>query len=100
MERGALSDFNTVVSLNPRDARAYVNRGKVKVKLRQYQSAVDDFSSALHLDPNDASAYEGRGTVYMDHMLETEKACADWKRACELGDCRRYNRAKRRGLCD
>jgi hypothetical protein len=32
-------------------------------------------------------AYNNRGLAYMKSGNK-EKACSDWKRACELGDCR------------
>ena len=29
-----------------------------------------------------------------------EKACSDWKTACELGDCTYYDQAKKSGDCN
>ena len=44
-------------------------------------------------------AYNNRGYIYMAHLSEEDKACRDWQKACELGSCVNYNKAKEQGFC-
>lgn len=60
----------------------------------RYESALEEFSAAIRLDPSDAHAYANCGTVCMSHFRDMEKACADWKRACDLGQCGDYENAE------
>jgi hypothetical protein len=43
-------------------------------------------------------AYNNRGFI-MWKLGNTRMACSDWKRACELGDCRGYEFLRKRGDC-
>jgi len=47
---GALGDFNQVIEINPRYARAYANRGMIFLVRRQDAQAQKDFATALELD--------------------------------------------------
>lgn len=53
----AIVDFNKVIELNPRHARAYYNRGCIWSVKGDYAKAIADYSKAIELDPKDASAY-------------------------------------------
>jgi hypothetical protein len=46
----------------------------------------------------DAEAYYNRGLAYANQG-QHDLACSDWKKSCELGACKAYELAKRRGLC-
>ncbi len=78
------------------DNRRY--RGTVKIIMKQYQAAVKDFSRAIDIDNKNIFAYDSRGTVYMEYFNDKQKACADWERSCELGNCRNYQLAKKRAF--
>jgi tetratricopeptide (TPR) repeat protein len=96
----AKKDFNRVIDKNPKYSQAYVNRGTVKTSLGEYKGAVSDFTKAISIDPGNTFALMSRGMIYMTHFKEMEKACTDWKNACELGQCQTYHKAKRRGFCN
>ena len=96
----ANKDFNKVIGINPEFSQAYVNRGTVKTSFGEYKGAVSDFTKAISIDPENAFALMSRGMIYMTHFKEMRKACADWEKACELGQCQIYHKAKRRGLCN
>lgn len=92
--------FSSAIDLNPGYHPAYVNRGNVLAKLQQYESAFVDFNHSIRLAPWDANSYLSRGAVYMHHFKQVEKACIDWKHACELGDCRGHYRALSKKYCE
>jgi Flp pilus assembly protein TadD len=71
--------------LNPKEAKAYINRGIDYIVLGNCNLAVDDFNTAIELNAQDASAYYARGVAY--HKLGSHKdAFRDFKKAAELGD--------------
>lgn len=53
---------------------------------------------AIELNPNDSKAYYNRGNTYND-LGNKNRACEDWQKACELGNCKEVNLAKKKGLC-
>ena len=59
--RGAISDCNKAIEIEPNYALAYNNRGKVKYKLQDYRGAISDYNKAIVINPNYALAYENRG---------------------------------------
>lgn len=71
---GAIADFTHVIQLDPRDAGAYVNRGKaermlmrydnrgdIEIKKGDWNEAIADFSKNIELNPTNAIAYNNRG---------------------------------------
>lgn len=70
----------------------YANKG-------QDDQAIREFSRALEINPKYAEAYSNRGFTYLVKLENKVKGCADWKKACELGDCDNYNNAKQFGDC-
>jgi len=65
----------------------------------QYDQAISDYTKAIEINPKDAIAYYNRGNTYIVNLGNKVKGCADWKKACELGECRNYNLAKQYGDC-
>lgn len=59
--RGAIEDYARAIELNPREARAMVNRGNELVAERRHAEARADFERAIALDPSLADAFNGRG---------------------------------------
>jgi tetratricopeptide (TPR) repeat protein len=57
--------FSEAVRLDPRDARAFYYRGRVRAAGREYDEAVADFNAALKIDPDYAEAYWGRAAAYL-----------------------------------
>lgn len=70
----------------------YLTQGKFK-------KAIIYFDKIIEINPRSANAYGSRGFAYMK-LGNTDMACADWERACELGRCASYNIAVRKDLCE
>jgi protein O-mannosyl-transferase len=96
----AISDFDRAIELNPRYAAAYFNRGNAQGEKGRYDKAISDFDRAIELNPNYAKAYSSRGIAYLLHAKDRKRACLDFSRACQLGDCRGYENARRTGICE
>ena len=99
MYEQAIKDYTTAIQLNPKYTDAYNNRGIIYYNQEKYDLAILDYSKAIELDPKYAKAYHNRGLIYFTKLEDKSKGCADWKRACELGECTNYNTAKNKGLC-
>ncbi|MBE0570634.1 MAG: tetratricopeptide repeat protein [Ignavibacteriaceae bacterium] len=95
----AISDYTRAINLNPKYADAYNNRGIVYYDQGQHNQAIKDYSKAIEVNKSYAKAYHNRGLIYMVVLKDKEKGCADWKKACELGECYNYNIAKEKGYC-
>jgi tetratricopeptide (TPR) repeat protein len=51
----ALSDFNSLLTLNPSYAEALFERGRVRYLLKQYKEAITDFENYLKLPPGETT---------------------------------------------
>ena len=80
----AIGDFTQAISLNPKNANAYADRGAAYGSLGQHALAISDFTQAITLNPNFAGAYYNRAIGYF-----AEKKCAeaqkDVRQAQDLG---------------
>ena len=47
----AIEDLNQAITLNPKYAEAYNNRGYVYMRLQNYESALNDLNRAIELRP-------------------------------------------------
>ena len=79
----AVEDYSQAILLNPKDARAYTNRGVVYFDLGQDKQAVEDYNQALLIDSEFADAYFNRGLVYME-LDEFKAAVRDFSTAIDL----------------
>lgn len=95
----AISDFKKAIEINPSDAKSYYNRGNVYSEKGLYDQAISDFNEAIDINPNYAEAYDNRGFAYFVNLENKAKGCEDFKKACELGECRNYNILYKRGDC-
>lgn len=81
--RRALADFETVLTLSPRDSDAYVGRGIAWRELGEYEHAHKALGSALELDPNNSRSYSHRGVTF--HFEgELDLALQDFDKAIRL----------------
>ncbi|XIF19975.1 MAG: tetratricopeptide repeat protein [Acetilactobacillus jinshanensis] len=60
-----MADYNRTLSLDPRYAVGYCNRGGVKFNMRDYQGAIADFHSAIKYNSGYEKAYFFLGAAYM-----------------------------------
>ena len=64
-----------------------------------FKKAIFYFDKIIEINPRSAKAYGSRGFAYMK-LGDTDMACTDWERACELGRCANYNIGVRKGMCE
>ncbi|MCX7361496.1 MAG: tetratricopeptide repeat protein [Alphaproteobacteria bacterium] len=80
----ALSDYDLVIQLDPRNARVLINRGILLAKHKHdYAAAIADLDQALALEPDDEDALMARGEAYGD-FGDVPRALADLDRAIAL----------------
>jgi tetratricopeptide (TPR) repeat protein len=94
----AAENFSQVIRLDPKNAKAYNNRGIAYRKLDKYQEAIEDYSLAIRLDPNNAEAYNNQGLAFLA-LGQFEIACTNFQKACELGRCKGLRWAEQKGVC-
>jgi len=76
----ALKTLNQAVSIDPSFAVAFNDRGKVHVKMGQFDRAKKDYAKAIKLDSKYVKAYSNRGVVlyetnqYADALKDFNKA--------------------------
>src|SRR5699024_6070548 len=81
--KGAIGDYDKVISLDPDDAFVYCYRGAAKSRLGEMEGAVADFDEALTIDPEHTLAYLNRGTIkYV--AGDYEGALTDYSKAIEI----------------
>lgn len=59
--KGAIEDFDKIISLDPKYTVAYAYRGHSKVNIEDYAAAIEDFDKAVELNPKFDAAYVDRG---------------------------------------
>ena len=68
------------IKLNPNDAKAYIDRGRIYYVEQKYDAAVSDYSVAIRLGKDLEYAYFGRALAY-DRLRRTDKADEDYAAA-------------------
>ena len=81
--KGAITDYDTAIRLNPDDADAYNNRGAAKGDLGQHFAAIADYDTAIRLNPDLAYAYNNRG-IAKGNLGQYFAAIADYDTAIRL----------------
>ena len=81
----AMKDFDRAIELNPKDARAYYNRGLAYGMLGNDDQAIKDYGMAIDLNPKYADAYCNRGTAY-HNLGNYNQATNDLRIAARLGN--------------
>jgi tetratricopeptide (TPR) repeat protein len=89
-DEAALADFTRAIAIGPDSAELRDRRAFVLVRMGRFDDALADFDAALRLDPRLPATHMLRGSVFKRLDGSTERACAEWRQACRLGDCRLY----------
>lgn len=55
---GAIIDYNSVIKIDPNNAKAFYNRGEAKFKLGDLEGARSDYEIAIGLDPDAGKYYD------------------------------------------
>ncbi|MBK9329090.1 MAG: tetratricopeptide repeat protein [Sphingobacteriales bacterium] len=82
-----------MISLKPDYTDIYFNRGVVKEKIGDHESAILDFNKAIEYNPTLGEAYFKRGLA-KDNMGDYSGACFDWSVAGELQEYGAYDLIK------
>lgn len=92
----AISYFDKLIELTPKDAEAYFLRGTAKSNIMDSDGAIEDFDTAIKLRPNYREAYANRGVRKINKLPIEQKLkesiaciedpCSDLLKAKELGD--------------
>ena len=83
----AIGDFQEVVRLDPKSAKARCNCATVRVVMGVYDKALADYNEALRLDPKNPHTYQGRASVWKAKR-DYQKAVADLDEAILLSNSR------------
>lgn len=62
--KGALADMDEVLKLRPKDERAHMNRGEIKMGAKDYAGALKDFDKSLALKPDFLPVRRRRAEAY------------------------------------
>ena len=72
---------NQALEQNPKDGKAYYNRGTALLELEQYDKAVSDLTQAISLEPKAADAYFNRGMAYRYQKKNTRPSLTFQRRS-------------------
>ncbi len=81
--RGAQALFSKAIAANPKLATAWLNRGVVYARQRDYDQAITNYTEAERLDPALVDTYLNRGIAYAT-IGRPELAINDYSRALTL----------------
>lgn len=76
----AIKDYSIAISLDPKFASAYVNRGNKYSKARKFKLALSDYDNAIKHEPKLSKAYNNRGWLY-ERLGKYELAFEDYESA-------------------
>lgn len=79
----AQRDLELAISLNPKNAAAFYNLGKLYSDKQEFKNALDNYNIAISLFPNYVSAYTNRGVVF-SKLTDYDKALQDFNKAISL----------------
>lgn len=82
--RKAVGIFNQILRIEPNNTTALFNRAATYIKTSEFEKALLDLNTYIKLKPEGGIAYLNRGIVY-ENLFRNNDACADWKKAAELG---------------
>jgi len=78
-----IAECSRAISRNPKDAKAYRQRGLLKARMHRYDDAIQDFDDALRLSPNDANSFGLRALTWAK-IGNRPRAIADFDDAIRL----------------
>lgn len=79
----AVNDYNKAIELNPKDAVAYLNRGRAYHDKTNYDLAIADFDKVIEINPKETSAYLNRGDAF-EKKGNAQQAIGDYKKVVEI----------------
>jgi tetratricopeptide (TPR) repeat protein len=79
-----ISEFDRAIRLNPKNALAYYQRGRLRYQQIDLSAAFADYNRALRLNPNLADAYHARGLLKVEYLEKYDSARTDYDLAIKL----------------
>jgi tetratricopeptide (TPR) repeat protein len=80
---GAIAAYTKAISIKPRYAAAFHNRGLARFRDKDFVDAAADFSQAIDILPKNAKSYVWRGNA-RSQLKRMDLALSDYSRAIEL----------------
>ncbi len=81
--RGAITNYDKAIKLNPKTPHIYYERGNIKAILGKYKAAIADYDKALQLNPENFEIYETRANVKF-RLGDPEQAILDFSKIIQL----------------
>lgn len=81
----ALDDIVKAIEMNPTDLTYQAEHAVVNLRVGRYEEAIQILNNILKADPKYAEAYRLLGLCQIQ-LKKTDEACANFKKAKELGD--------------
>ncbi|WP_336595573.1 tetratricopeptide repeat protein, partial [Bacteroides acidifaciens] len=81
----ALDDIAKAVELNPADLTYQAENAVVNLRVGRYEKAIEILNGILKNNPKYGEAYRLLGLCQVQ-LKKTDEACANFKKAKELGD--------------
>lgn len=69
----ALDDYNSAISINPKDILAYTNRASLYISQDKVNDAIADLTMAIHIDSNWFILFYARSIIYRKKGLYAEE---------------------------
>ncbi|MBF0277394.1 MAG: tetratricopeptide repeat protein [SAR324 cluster bacterium] len=95
----AIESYDEAIRIDPDSINSYLNRGIAYLKLNRLDQSLKDLNHVIQNRPDLALAYHHRGNVYIKKFKNTGRACRDWEKACQLGNCGGYSQSKKNKSC-
>ena len=75
----AVANYNTSISLNPKNSEAYNNKGLCLKKMGDFEGALENYKLALNINPNFLDVYNNIGNLYYElkSFKDAEKIWSD-----------------------
>jgi protein O-mannosyl-transferase len=96
--KSAIEDYTEAIRQKPDCVEAYYNRGNVYAKLGRYRYAIEDYNKTITLKPDYTGVYNNMGIIYFKGG-NAVPGCNNAQKACDLGNCKLLEAAKRNGFC-
>ena len=80
----AIETFSKLIVANPAFPNAYYERGFCYGKMGMFPQAKADMEESIAKQPQHGASYFFRGRTF-EALGDLQAACADWKKAVELG---------------
>ena len=80
----AIANYDKVIEINPKCARAYDNRGTAFLRKGQYNRAIADYNKAIEFNTKKCSGtYNNRGLAFYNKD-QYKQAISDYNKAIEI----------------